>query len=90
MKTRFNFGGDVEQNAVGLGFWTRAELSRRSDDIYLTLTEQTAKNPGLVTKKLYGRENLTWLLFQYNNIIDPIRELVAGKTIVLPHPVRIL
>jgi hypothetical protein len=48
-----------------------------------------ALKPSQVTYKLYGKDNLLWLLLQYNNIIDPVEELFPGKVIVLPHPTRI-
>lgn len=90
MRKRFGFGGTVESNSVGQGFWTRKTFDRRSDDIYITLTDLTARHPNLITKKLYGKDNLVWLLLQYNNIIDPVDELISGKQVVLPHPTRVL
>lgn len=89
MRTRYEFGGTVENNAVGVGFWTRDTLPRRSDDIYVILDERTALRPNLITHRVYGRDNLVWLLLQYNNILDPVAELVPGKQLALPHPTRI-
>ncbi len=90
MKTRFNFGGTVEQNAIGVGFWTRRDFQQRDDDLRVQLNEQTATRLNIITKKLYGKDNLVWLLLQYNNILDPAEELVPGKIIRMPHPSRIV
>jgi len=89
MKTRYEFGGTVEANAVGVGFWTRDTMPRRDDDIYITLNERTVLRPNLITYELYGRDNLVWLLLQYNNILDPVAELVPGKVVALPNPSRV-
>jgi hypothetical protein len=88
-KTRYGFGGVVDTNTVGVGFWTRKILPFRSDDVYIKMSAVEALKPSQVTYKLYGKDNLLWLLLQYNNIIDPVEELFPGKVIVLPHPTRI-
>jgi hypothetical protein len=83
-------GGSVELNSVGLGFWTRKPLQRRSDDLFEVLTEQTYRRLNIITKKVYGKDSLAWLVLQYNNIIDPIEELKPGVVVALPHPSRII
>jgi hypothetical protein len=88
-KTRYGFGGTVETNSVGTGFWVRTLLPRRSDDVIIQISPEEALRPSLVTFKLYGKDNMLWLLFQYNNIIDPIEEIFPGRYMVLPHPSRV-
>lgn len=88
-KTRYEFGGTTDTNAVGTGVWTRKIFPRRADDIVIKLTEQTCTRLNLITYQLYGDDSLGWLVLQYNNIIDPVAELVPGMIIVMPTPERI-
>lgn len=89
-KTRYTIGGTVNTNPVGLGFWTKITLDHRDDDIIVILNEKMAKHPNILTQQLYGRDNLIWLVWQYNNILDPITELIPGMKIVMPNPIRLL
>ena len=89
-KTRYDFGGTVEQTTIGAGLWTRREFEHRADDVPIVLTEHTRTHMNIITYKLYGDDSLGWLVMQYNNIIDPVEELVPGRTIVMPHPSRIV
>lgn len=89
-KTRYNFGGTTIDNAVGTGIWTRKAFPRLSNDVFVTLTPQTCTHLNLITYKLYGDDTLGWLVLQYNDIIDPVEELVPGITIAMPHPSRIV
>jgi hypothetical protein len=88
-KTRYGFGGTTETNSVGTGVWTRRTIARRNDDVMITLTQQTCTHLHLITYQLYKDDTLGWLVLQYNNIIDPIAELVPGLIIAMPHPSRI-
>lgn len=88
-KSRYTFGGTTTSNAVGTGVWTRKQFDRRSDDITIKLTDQTRTRLNIITYQLYGDDSLGWLVLQYNNIIDPVAELYAGKVLVMPHPSRI-
>ncbi len=90
MKTRYTHGGTTESNEVGLGFWSRETMKHQDDDIIVTVTEQTARRPNLICHRVYQRDGLVWLLLQYNNIIDPITELVPGIKLRLPNPIRVL
>lgn len=88
-KIRYEFGGTTDTNAVGTGMWTRKVFDRRSDDIMVTLTDHNRTHLNLITYQLYGDDSLGWLVLQYNNIIDPVEELVPGLVIAMPHPSRI-
>jgi hypothetical protein len=90
LKTRYTTGGTTESNSVGTGFWSRAVLPHRSDDIRITLTTLTAQRPGIVANQLYGKDTMLWILLQYNDIIDPVAELYPGKVLLAPHPSRVV
>lgn len=88
-RTRYSFGGSTTTTSVGTGVWTRRDMPRQSDDIFVTLTDRTRTHLNIITYKLYGDDSLGWLVLQYNNIIDPVAEMYAGKIIAMPHPNRI-
>lgn len=89
-QTRYAMGGTTADNQVGTGFWDRRNIQQQSDDLFVVINSVTARFPHLITKQVYNRDNLLWLLLQYNNIIDPVGELIVGKTVRLPQPYRIL
>ena len=88
-KTRYSFGGTTTQNAVGTGIWTRKVFPHQADDVVVRLTDQTCTHLNIITYQLYGDDSLGWLVLQYNNIIDPVEELIPGMIITMPHPSRI-
>lgn len=88
-KSRYTFGGSVETNEVGVGFWVRKTIPKRGDDVTIQMSPEEALRPSSITYKLYGKDNLLWLLLQYNNIIDPVEELFPGRYLILPHPSRL-
>lgn len=88
-KTRYTFGGKTDTNSIGTGIWTRQQFERRSDDVFIELTEHTCTHLNIITYQLYGDDSLGWLVLQYNNVIDPVAELVPGLVLAMPHPSRI-
>lgn len=88
-KTRYAIGGSTETNSVGTGFWTRSTLPRREDDSFVVLTEHTAKRLNIISHQFFGRDTLSWLILQYNDIIDPVEELYPGRVLSIPNPSRI-
>ncbi len=90
MKTRYTYGGTVDATPVGVGLWHKREFTYQDDDIEVTLTPYTALRPSSITYSVYGKDGLLWLLLQYNNIIDPVAELVPGKVLRLPKPSLVL
>jgi len=72
-----------------LGWWEKRILPKQDDDYRLIILEQEAARPDLIAYRAYGKATYAWLVLQYNNIVDPELELVAGKSIVLPTQARL-
>jgi len=87
--SRYVQGGDTERFTNRLGWWERRNLSRRGDDITITISNLFHLRPDLMAHSLYGQTNYAWLILQYNNIVDVNEEFVVGKEIVVPSPSRV-
>jgi len=83
-------GGVAEVGERFIRWWERDVFVR--DDV--TDTEYTidlvyAGKPDLIAFDFYGKNDLGWLVLQYNNIIDVNEELAAGEVIFLPAKDRV-
>ena len=82
-------GGISERSDNFIGWWERDELPRDdiTDTVY-TISKAYEFKPDLISYDFYGRNDLGWLVLQYNKIVDINEELAVGKTIVLPSKSR--
>jgi hypothetical protein len=83
---RYNSGGKTIVFAKKLGWWERdiSFQTRQIDDIYYEITIREVGRSDLISYDVYKRNDLEWLVLQYNNIVDPIEELYIGRIITLP------
>ena len=88
--SRFVMGGTTEVFENRLGWWERKILPFQNDDVIVTLDKRLAGRPDLISAAVYGTAAYTWLVLQYNTILDPLAELVPGATIRLPSPARVV
>jgi len=88
--SRYVQGGTTEILASGLGWWEKREdiPVDQLDDIPFSITSNYARRPDKIAFDIYGRSDLTWLVLEYNNIVDLNTELVAGVIIKLPSVLR--
>ncbi|MFY0655418.1 MAG: hypothetical protein JXR12_01440 [Neptunomonas phycophila] len=82
--SRYVQGGTTDSSADKLGFWDRKELPKSDTDEVITLDPKYQHAPWLLAFDKYGSVELMWFIFQYNNILDPATEFVAGVKIRLP------
>lgn len=88
--SRYTQGGETDRFAKRLGWWERTLFERRTDDITYTIQTHEDRRPDLVAKNVYGQVSLMWLVLQYNTIVDIETEFLAGKTLTLPTPQRVM
>lgn len=83
-------GGETERKGNKLGWWERRDIERDTftDQRYRLGIEHEGR-PDLVSVAIYGTSKLTWLVLQYNNIVDLEEEFVAGAIITLPSSSRV-
>lgn len=82
-------GGTTDIYNKRLGWWERRKILQQDDDFIITIREFEVGRPDLLSYRVYGKATYAWLVLQYNNIVDPITELVAGTTVRLPSRERL-
>lgn len=87
--SRYVQGGVTDSTADKLGFWDRTPMPKSYTDEVITLDSKYQHAPWLLAHEKYGTVELTWFIFQYNNILDPAVEFVAGTKIKLPLSSRV-
>lgn len=86
---RYSQGGLADRYQRKVAWWERRDLEHQLDDIIFTVTPGTAKRPDIIASQIYGKPNLSWVVLQYNNIVDINTELVTGTIIRLPSQRRL-
>jgi len=87
-KTRYAYGGGVEDFGNRLGWWERIIFPKDLSDITLKITPKYAKRPDVIAYDMYGSSTLMWVVLQYNNIIA-VDELTEGLMLSLPTKTRL-
>ena len=87
--TRYVQGGVTTTFPRRLGWWERRRLEQREDDLFLTVSSKQARRPDIIAQDVYQNADLTWLVLQYNNIVDVNVELTEGTEIRLPNSQRV-
>ena len=83
-------GGTTDIYSNRLGWWERRDLPRANDDLRITIRDNEAKRPDLISYRAYGKAQYGWLVLQYNNIVDVETELLTGTEIFLPSEQRLI
>lgn len=89
-RTRYVQGGSTERFTNRLGWWERTIMPRMNTDIEFVVTGKCVGRPDAIAKIVYGSEEYTWVVLQYNTILDDRAELIEGAIIYLPSPDRVL
>jgi hypothetical protein len=87
--SRYVQGGLTDKFSDRVGWWERFVWERQNDDIIHVISSIQDRRPSLVAKLFYGQERLTWLVLQYNNIVDIETEFRTGTEIRLPTQLRV-
>ncbi len=89
--SRYVQGGDTEVFPKSLGWWEERTdiLVRESDDLTFYVTTEYERRADKIAYFVYGRNDLEWLVLQYNKIVDINEQLLSGVTLVLPSQNRV-
>ncbi len=88
--SRYVQGGTTDIFTNRLGWWERRVLERQDDDIRVVIRNTEGARPDLISFRIYGKATYSWLVLQYNNIVDPVTEMVPGKELYLPTQKRLI
>jgi hypothetical protein len=86
-------GGIVSKNRSNKQFLVlRQPLNLQPDDgdIFVTVTKELVNRPDLVSTKTYAIPDLWWVIYEFNNINDPLFGLNTGQILRLPQLERVL
>ena len=90
--TRYN-NGIIATNRSGKDFLVlrkSLKLEEDSTDTFIIVSQQYEKRPDLVSTEAYGKPELWWAIYEFNNIRDPLFELRAGQILRIPALERVL
>lgn len=87
--SRYVQGGITDIFAARLGWWERRVLKESVDDITFIVEKHMEGRPDLISHVVYGTRHYSWLVLQYNNIVDVNDELIQGRELTLPRPTRV-
>lgn len=89
--SRYLQGGETEVFKERLGWWEkRTDIpNEQFDDTVFVITKKYEYRPYIVAKIFLGREDLEWLILQYNEIVDIMEEFVVGRQIRIPAKSRV-
>lgn len=88
-KSRYVSGGITETGDNRLEWWERKNFTSSVDDSLYTIDQRTAGRIDLIASMFLGEPRLWWVIAQYNKILDPFAEIVAGAQIYIPSPERV-
>jgi len=86
---RYTQGGLSDYYDVRVGWWERNVFERDATDIIFYVDNNNEFRPDLISYAVYNSPRYTWLVLQYNNIVDINEELVNGTRLLLPSTGRL-
>ena len=88
--SRYVQGGYSEVGEKFIRWWERVPI-RKGDitDVAYSIDLRYVGAPDYIAFDYYGRNNLGWVVLQYNDIVDINEELAVGKIIILPSRERV-
>lgn len=87
--SRYVGGGVSEQSNGFIEWWERSNFSFSDDDITYTVDNFFEHRLDLISEMFYQEPRLWWVIAQYNSILDPFGEIVAGRILRIPAKHRI-
>lgn len=86
---RYTRGGVTEVSANFLEWWERSDIQHDTSDLVYVLEAKYVGRPDLLSYAFYGDTRLKWMIMQYNDILDPAAELIAGRLLLMPTPDKV-
>lgn len=88
--SRYLQGGTSEAIGDRVRWWEKRKLPEADiSDIVYVVNNTYAGKPDLIAFDMYKRNDLAWIVLQYNNIVDVNTELAEGSVIRLPSQRRL-
>lgn len=87
--SRYVGGGATEVANGKIEWWERGEFSRSDSDTVYTVENFYEGRIDMIAAVFYNEPRYWWVIAQYNNILDPFAEIVAGRVLLIPSKERL-
>jgi hypothetical protein len=87
--SRYVHGGATEVANNRIEWWDRAIFRQDPTDQPYVVEKFYEGRIDLIASVFYNEPRLWWLLAQFNNILDPLTEVTAGRVLLIPAKSRI-
>lgn len=88
--SRYVHGGNTEARDDSIEWWERRIIGLSPSDMQYTVENKYEGRLDLIAYAFYGEPKLWWVIGQYNNILDPISEIIAGRVLLIPTKDRVM
>lgn len=82
--SRYVAGGTAETANGKIEWWERNVFPQDETDIVYTVENFYEGRLDLIASTFYNEPRYWWVIAQYNSILDPFTEVVAGATLKIP------
>jgi len=90
--TRYT-NGKFSENRSGTKFAVlrgSLNLEPKDDDIFVTINQNLKQRPDLIAFYAYGNSDLWWVIYEFNNINDPLFGMSLGQILRIPNKNRVI
>jgi hypothetical protein len=88
--SRYVHGGSTEIANDRVEWWEKKSFpSDETDQIYVVENIYEG-NPQAISTVFYGEPRYWWFIAQFNNILDPVTEITAGRILSIPTKDRMI
>ena len=87
--SRYVAGGVTETANGFIEWWERSNFEQDESDIIYTVENFYEGRLDLISAVFYNEPRWWWVIAQYNNILDPFSEIVAGRILLIPAKSRL-
>lgn len=82
------FDKEIMQNRPAFYRFNIETKVTQSDEVFV-VTKGLEHRLDLISVKFYGTSIYDWVIAEFNNIEDPIKDIVAGKKIIIPNKTKL-
>ena len=65
------------------------DLTEDAGDDFVEVTDELRKRPDLLAWRAYGDHSLWWVIYEFNEIRDPLFEITIGQILRIPQKNRV-
>lgn len=88
--SRYIAGGISEVADNRIDWWERGNLAGADDDTIYVVENFYEGRLDLIASVFYNEPRWWWIIAQYNSVLDPFGEILAGRVLLLPAKERIM